>query len=224
MNRTVRRKDPMRALSLLILALVSGLSRGAQDRPATDTFDAGAAAWELLPPGNWTVQDGTLVLTKPGPQRPPVRRPGAYALYRSAALANVTITLRVQSLRPAAVKGRDVCILFGYQDDTHFYYAHLSNDSNGQTHNVIVKVDGTQRRAMTSEKLPEPRLTDGWHDVRVEHHADGRIAVFMDDMATPLMTAADTAYPRGRVGFGAFDDPASFDDVTVSGSPVGAAP
>ena len=215
---------PERVCPLLLgsILLWVGLQAAGQVAPltCTDSFDSGAAAWDLRPRANWAVQEGLLTLRQPGPQTPPVRRPGAYALLKDRVWREVTLEARVQSLRPASVKGRDVCVLFGYQDETHFYYAHLSNDSNGQTHNVIVKVDGAQRQAITTEKRPEPRLTDGWHVVRVVHHADGRIAVYMDDMQAPLLTAQDSRYAQGAVGLGTFDDPAQFDDVTVSGQVV----
>ncbi|MBN2452003.1 MAG: hypothetical protein JXR77_16575 [Lentisphaeria bacterium] len=190
----------------------------------TESFDGGLASWTLHPPDLWEVRDGALVLTKPGPQTPPVRRPGAYALLRDRVWRDVTIEARIQSLRPASVKGRDLCIVFGYRDETHFYYAHLSNDSNGKTHNVIVKVMGSARVPITNEKRPEARLSDGWHDVRVEHRADGDIRVFMDDNTDPLMSARDTDYTRGAVGVGTFDDPGMFDDVRVTGSLVSGPP
>jgi len=186
-----------------------------------DSFAAGLAAWELLTPGSWRIRDeaeaAVLVLAKPGKQRPPVRRPGEYALVKGMEWGDVTLTVKVHTLCPPSVKGRDVCILFGMQDETHFYYAHLCSDSNGRTHNVVMKVAGKKRLAITKEKRPEARLSDSWHTVRVFHGRDGTIKVWMDDLDTPLMTAFDKSYPGGAVGLGAFDDPAEFDDVQVTG-------
>lgn len=121
-----------------------------------------------------------------------------------------------QSLEPLSLVGRDVCILFGYRDDTHFYYAHVSNDSNGETHNVIMKVAGDTRRRINVEDRPEPRMTEGGHTIKVEHLSSGTITVWVDDMANPLMTAHDTDYSSGAVGFGAFDDRAAFTALEVA--------
>ena len=195
-------------------------------RRVTYSFDQGLKGWAPLDIGVWAVRDEdgrrVLHLVEAGPQRPPVRRPGSYTLAAGPTWTDVTISARVRSLAPASRVGRDVVLLFGFRDDTHFYYAHLSNDANATTHNVIMIVDGTERRVIQHEPRPDPRLSDGWHDVRVSHRGNGEIKVWMDDMDTPLMTASDTTYPAGRVGVGSFDDTALFDDIVVEGRPVAA--
>ncbi|MBT3379938.1 MAG: hypothetical protein HN742_03105 [Lentisphaerae bacterium] len=219
----------------LAAILLTGLAfhsphASAQEEPSraffTDSFSAGLDAWEMLNPKSWQIreEDGAavLVLRRPGKQRPPVRRPGEYALLRDRIWQDVTLTARIHTLRSTKVKGRDVCILFGVQDETHFYYTHVCSDANGKTHNVIMKVKGTRRFPITRPKRPEARLTDEWHTVRVFHGRNGTISVWLDDMETPLMTATDTDYTSGAVGLGSFDDPAEFDDVEVIGfRPVG---
>jgi hypothetical protein len=187
--------------------------------PFQDSFDAGLDRWQRLNPGNWEVQrDGDnpcLALVKSPALRPGVRRPAEYALVKDRAWRDVTIDLRVKSLRPSTLKGRDCVVIFGFQDDTHFYYVHLSNDANGSNHNVVMKVDGDQRTMLQTPLKPQPRLSDGWHKVRVKHLANGEITVWMDDLDKPLMQAKDTRYPQGAVGVGSFDDTAAFDDVKV---------
>ncbi|MBI2301032.1 MAG: hypothetical protein HYU66_19140 [Armatimonadetes bacterium] len=207
-------------LIALILTVVAAL---AAERFA-DSFDAGFDQWTPVVAANWEIRrDGDnpyLALIKPGTLRAGVRRPAEYALVKGLRWRDVTIDLRAKSLRPATLKGRDVVVIFGWQDDTHFYYAHLSNDTNNATHNVVMKVDGEQRKRINPENKPEPRLTDGWHPVRVTHLQSGDITVYMDDLDKPLMTAHDTSWPAGAVGVGAFDDTAGFDDVVVTGERV----
>lgn len=152
-----------------------------------------------------------LVLDVPGEQRPPVRRPGEYTLWKDGApVLDCTFIIEACSLEPSSKKGRDVCILFGFQDDTHYYYAHISNDSNGTFHNVIMKVEGDDRRRINIEDLPEPRLDDGWRTIKIRHLASGEITVWVDDLNVPLMSALDTTYSSGGIGFGSFDDRAAF--------------
>ena len=212
-------------LNVLGLCLCLGLATAAEKAVTlTENFENGMERWTLLEPRHWTLQktneNTCLVLNKPGKQHPPVRRPGEYALWKSTPWYDVTIQAKVKTLRPANVSGRDVCIIFGFRDPTHFYYAHLCSDSNGKTHNVIMKVNGERRNVIMNEKRPEPRLTDDWHSVKVVRKSSGAIHVFMDDMQTPLMTAHDQAFPVGQVGIGTFDDPAMFDDVTIRGTPA----
>ncbi len=222
----------MRSLSavggvLWVLACLVGPARGGAGEivTVTDGFAHGTARWRFLDASHWKIggEDANpyLVLDKPGKQRPPVRRPGQYALMKGGAWRDVIIEARVKSLRPSAFNGRDVCILFGFVDDTHFYYTHLCSDSNGKTHNVIMKVEGSKRMVIMREKRPSPRLTDGWHRVRVTHRASGEIAVYMNDFEVPLMTASDTSYPAGMVGVGSFDDRAAFDDIRIGGTLLG---
>ena len=59
---------------------------------------------------------------------------------------------------------------------------------------------------------------DQWHTVKlVRDVASGRIAVFFDDLETPLMEAIDKTFTSGRVGIGSFDDMNDFTDVKELG-------
>ncbi|MEZ5278028.1 MAG: hypothetical protein R3F07_16725 [Opitutaceae bacterium] len=187
----------------------------------TTDFSEGFGEWVPLASGAWEIdaEDGNplAALVEPGAQRPPVRRPTAYLFLQDHVWMDVEITLKAKSLEPESVVNRDVVVIFGYIDDTHFYYAHIAASSDDKNHNVIKKVSGDQRTNIDRETLPEARLTDGWHTVRVRHGKTGEIEVFVDDLETPLMTAVDRDYPAGSVAFGCFDDRALFDDVRVEG-------
>jgi hypothetical protein len=55
--------------------------------------------------------------------------------------------------------------------------------------------------------------------VRLERDgATGRIDVFVDDSAKPVLHATDTTIPSGRVGLGSFDDTGEFRRLSVSGA------
>jgi hypothetical protein len=212
-----------KSLSLLCLAAASILEA---ETVSSWNFSDGFGPWKPLYTGTWETDAAaeTIVLSEPGSLRPPVRRPTAFLLLPDLVWTDVTLTVEGRTLEDDAVIKRDIVLLFGYQDDTHFYYAHLSSLSDGEFHNVIMKVDGDQRGVIQNEALPPARLTDAWHQLRVSHEADGSIAVFLDDFETPLITANDDSYPAGAVGFGSFDDRAEFRSVTVSGERVAAAP
>ena len=60
-----------------------------------------------------------------------------------------------------------------------------------------------------------------WHEVRVVHCADaGEIAVYVDGSEAPLMTATDTTFDSGRVGFGSFDNIGRLRNLAVTGTAV----
>jgi len=173
---------------------------------------------DILPSSTWTHAPDLLTLTATGAQVDGmVRRPAGYAL-APGDWRNASLTVEARTLQPASVINRDVVLIFGYVDEVHFYYAHISSNSDGEFHTVIMRVDGETRSVIHSPLIVTPApLGSGWHDLRVSHQATGEIAVFVDDMENPVMTANDTRYPVGRMGFGTFDDPAEFRRAEISG-------
>lgn len=211
MKMACRPKKNPPLLRLLLLCGFIGFGIPAHARPV----ELAGAKDQLvfLNAGSWKTGEvlgrRSLILDVPGKQRPPVRRPGEFALLKGDAPVE-EFTVVAASLMPEKIKNRDVCLLFGYRDDTHFYYAHISANSDGKVHNVIMRVEGDRRTRINREPRPEPRLSKGWKTIRIRHLSSGEIQVFVDNMETPNMTANDTTYPPGRIGFGSFDDRAAF--------------
>jgi hypothetical protein len=203
-------------LAVAVLVTVS-CKNAMETKPMGESLHGEWAGWKPLAEGHWKLtvtNDRTVLhLVENAPQRPPVRRPGMYILSPDGVVSNVVITSRVLTLRPPEVKNRDVCIFFGYQDDTHFYYAHICSSTDDRAHNVIMRVDGDKRTRINIESLPEPLLKDGWQTVSVQHAASGEIKVWVDGQLN--MTSQDTTYPSGRVGLGSFDAPAMFADFSL---------
>ena len=173
---------------------------------------------EILPSSTWSHTPDLLALTATGPQVDGmVRRPAGYAL-APGDWRNANLTVEARTLQPASVVNRDIVLIFGYVDETHFYYAHISSNSDGNFHTVIMRVDGDDRSVIHSPNIVSPApLGSDWHVLRVSHRATGEIGIFVDDMETPVMTANDTRYPVGRMGFGTFDDPAEFRSAEIVG-------
>ncbi|MGB6219659.1 PQQ-dependent sugar dehydrogenase [Haloferula sp.] len=189
------------------------------DTTWTSTFpDSEAPRGLRLSPGStWTFGENLVSLDSiPAQVSGMVRRPGAYVL-TPGEWRNLTLTIEARTLEPETTVNRDICLVFGYQDETHFYYVHLSSLSDGLTHNVIMKVNGSTRTAIQSPAMPSPALGSAWHSFRLTHAADGHIAVYVDGSATPAMTALDTDFRSGAVGFGSFNDPAEFRLIEISG-------
>jgi hypothetical protein len=171
----------------------------------------------LLGSATWTHTNGLLTLNSTGSQvSGMVARPCGYALVPGD-WRNTTLTVQSRTLRSSGTTQRDIVLVFGYVDETHFYYAHIAGTSNGTTQNVIMKVNGTTATPLQTPASPPVKLTSNWQTLRVTHTATGAIAVYADNMTTPFMTANDTAFPVGKAGFGSYDDPAEFRSVTVSG-------
>ena len=140
-----------------------------------------------------------------------IARPGGYALVPGD-WRNLTITVEAKTRTTGST--RDVCLIFGYVDETHFYYALVNGGSSGSK---IVKVNGSTITNIQAPATVAGKLTTAWQTLRATHSATGDIAIYCDDMAAPVMTATDTAFPVGRSGFGSYDDPTAFRSVIVSG-------
>lgn len=180
-----------------------------------EDFSDGVARWEVLDPETWRLNDdGTFEITaRESAYKPPHRSPFHVALVKEVVVGDAAIEFRVKSTLDTGPH-RDCCVIFGWQDAAHFYYVHLGARPDSASGQVQI-VDGADRRPLTGNKRPVP-WTDGWHTVRLERNVEsGRIAVYFDDMASPLMETTDTTFGAGRVGIGSFDDCDAFDDVRV---------
>jgi hypothetical protein len=174
----------------------------------------GAENWAPRTPEKWEFPGEEIVLTEPGTNPDDgIRRPFEYAVFDEGdELGSFDLSAQVRIDEKASVNNRDVIVVFGWQSDTEYYYAHLSKDNTIYPHNGIFKVDGADRERIDDQwdgaiGAP-PAITDEeWHDVRLVRCADtGEVAVYLDGVDAPLLTATDTTFPAGRVGFGSFDN------------------
>ncbi|MCH6255624.1 hypothetical protein MLD52_03635 [Puniceicoccaceae bacterium K14] len=209
--------------AVLSFAVAFATLRGEEDIFEFD-FSEGLGLFVPLNPENWVTEDGGVSgiasLKTPGKHRPPVRRPREYAILEDKVWKDYEFIIRAQSREDISKTGRDITLIFGYQDDLHFYYVHICAESNGRFHNVIMKVAGEERFMIQEPALPEVRLREGWNDIKLTHLSTGAISIYVGDMDTPFMVACDTAYEGGVIGFGCFDDRGWFDDIVVTGKLV----
>jgi hypothetical protein len=169
--------------------------------------------WDPLTDDKWAFEQGQVVLTEPGTNPGGPRRPFEYAIVtKGPELGSLDLAAQVRIDEAVDVSNRDVILIWNYQSPTRFYYAHLSTDNTIYPHNGIFVVDDADRRRVDDQwdgnVGAPPAITDAeWHDVRVDYDADsGEIAVHVDGSPEPLMTATDTTFAGGRIGFGSFDN------------------
>jgi hypothetical protein len=95
---------------------------------------------------------------------------------------------------------------------------HLSAVTDAVHNGIFLVADADRRRIDSGDA--KPLLTDQqWHKVRlVRDGTTGKIDVYIDGSASPVLTAIDHTIAAGRVGLGSFDDTAEFREITVKGS------
>ena len=215
---------PARSLlvSLLLAAAVALPGRADEALPLVfeDDFSQGIDQWEPTDPAAWTLgKDGERSVwglnKRTSNYQPKVRSPHNVALVKDLELSDTLITFQVKSTRDTGGH-RDCCVFFNWRDPEHFYYVHLGAKPDPASGQIMI-VDGTPRRPLTKNTKPVP-WDDQWHSVKlVRDVASGRIAVYFDDLKTPLMEVTDKTFTSGRVGIGSFDDMNDFTAVKVAG-------
>ena len=171
--------------------------------------DAVLAQFEFTDADAWRWSDAggvtSLELFQQSEYAPPVRSP------HNIALLPMTVgdfVLEVDCQQTGREYGhRDLCLFFGYQDPSHYYYTHLATTPDQNAHNIFL-VDGAPRRNLADvAKEGVDWGQEVWHTVRLERAGDS-IRVWFDGRL--VREARDSTFPTGRLGLGSFDDTGRF--------------
>lgn len=173
-----------------------------------------ASAWKL------SEGDGkhALELAKQSAYKPAVRSPVNIALLAGKVFGD--FILEAQCLQTGKEYGhRDMCLFYGFQSPTKFYYTHIATKADPNAHNCFI-VNEAPRKNIAKETTAGANWGLGvWHKVRLERKAsDGTIRVWFDDMSKPIMVAEDKTHGPGWIGFGSFDDTGKVANIRVWGN------
>jgi len=197
----------------LPLILKEDFERG-MDRWQTTDPPAADSVWKIIEVGRG---NHALRVTGASKYQPPHRSPHSIALLKDVVVGDFELTARVQETNVDAGPHRDLCIFWGYQDPSHFYYVHLGAEADPHACQIFI-VNGAPRTMITADQAQGTPWTEGWHEVKVVRRVDdGTMEVYFDDMEQPLMTARDKTFTWGQVGIGTFDDHGNFDDIELRG-------
>lgn len=189
-----------------------------------DDFSKGMDRWVPTDPKAWKIveEEGNPVLAavRPSNYEPPVRSPQTIAWIKGLDVGDFVI--EVDAKQTGREYGhRDLCVFFGKQDDTHFYYVHLATAADEHANSIFL-VNGAPRVSIAKERTQGTDWgSDVWHKVRIKRTvADGRIEVFFDNMDQPVMIAEDATFTCGTIGLGSFDDVGRFDNLRIWSPPA----
>jgi len=181
------------------------------------------AGFEFTSPEKWkwaTVKtdgktNGTLECLGQGKYKPKVRSPRIIGLIGGKVFGD--FIMEVDLCQTGREYGhRDMCIFLGFTTPSQFYYVHMATKADKNAHNVFIVND--KPRTNIAKKTTKGVVwgSEKWHHVRLERKAsDGTVKVFYDDMKTPIMEASDKTFPKGRIGFGSFDDSGRVDNIRI---------
>ena len=220
-------------LALIALALPVALTAQDAETPVTvndlplvyrNDFEGEFEGFEWTDEEAWKiVEDGegnhALSLYKQSDYEPPVRSP-----LNMARLADLDVTdfvLEVRMKQTGRDYGhRDMCLFFGYQDPSHFYYVHMATAADPNAHSVFL-VNDEPRVSVCDDRTAGIDWGTDYHTVRIVRKVmEGTVEVYYDDMDEPIMRTTDKTFTHGAIGFGSFDDTGNIDDVRVWGRVV----
>jgi len=173
------------------------------------------AAWSFAKTFTNTNDVSALALMKQSQYKPVVRSPVNIALIADRVFGD--FVLEADLIQTGKEYGhRDMCLFFGFQSPTNFYYTHIATAADPNAHNVFI-VNGAPRKNFAKETTKGVNWGLGvWHKVRLERDvAAGTIKVYFDDMAKPIMLAEDKTFGTGQIGFGSFDDTGMVDNIRI---------
>ena len=149
---------------------------------------------------------------------PPFRSPVNIALVADKVFKDFVV--EVNLMQTGKEYGhRDMCIFYGFQDPSHFYYTHIATAADDHAHNTFI-VKEAPRTKIAKETTKGVNWGLGvWHKVRLERNGSS-IKVFFDDMTKPIMLADDKTFDSGYIGFGSFDDTGMIDNIRIWGPSV----
>ena len=206
----------------LVLFTSSVLRADEFDLPVvtTDNFNKGAANWEPKDPSAWKVvkqgDNSFYSMFKDSSYKPEVRSPVNFALLKEVTVSDFVLDVDMRSTQE--VYGhQDLCLFFGYQDPSHFYYVHLGREADAHANSIFL-VNGEPRVSIAQKRTDGTAWTKDWHHVRIKRDTSkGTIEVYFDDMKKPVMTTVDKHFLHGRIGIGSFDDTGDFDNLNLRG-------
>ncbi|MGH9721792.1 MAG: hypothetical protein ACRD8O_16410 [Bryobacteraceae bacterium] len=195
---------------LLALALSSALLAG-------DTLDVFGHRWTVLQASDWAVEDGVLkLLTSAGPLPGVPRRPRQFALAETPPFRKVTVEAEIRRGK------RSLILVYAWQDESHFNYAHISSDTAAKqpVHNGMFHVFGGERVRISALDGPDSLPTQEWTPVKLVFDGDaGRCHVEVNGKRNDSLDAVDLSLRFGRVGLGSFDEIGDFRKVKITGTP-----
>jgi len=189
----------------------------------SDSFSRGRQRWMMTDPDAWEIasEEGNrvLALCRASKYRPEVQSPSSIARIADLEVADFVLEARMKQTG-REYDHRDLCLFFGYQDPSHFYYVHLATKADAHANSIFL-VNGAPRVSIATERTEGTEWGNAYHQVRVVRNAaSGAIEVFFDDMARPVMRAVDQTFLTGGLGIGSFDDVGRMDNVRVWGQRV----
>lgn len=111
---------------------------------------------------------------------------------------------------------RDHCFFFGFEDPSHYMYIHIAKTGDNNAHNVFVVNEAPRTPITDFRTVGVDWGVNEWRKIRIVRNVErSTVALYFDDMLTPIMIADDLPFEQGFIGFGSFDDMGWVDNIKI---------
>jgi hypothetical protein len=180
-----------------------------------DTIEAIGRKWSVPLAADWKADQESMRLLVARPQEKP-RRPKQFATLLEGPYASFTLDVDVH-----CTDGHFI-VVYAYQDDAHFNYAHFSADDPAKqpVHTGVFHVFGGDRvRISPTVGGPGALTKTAWHHVRMTWSGKtGELVAYLDGKTTGAHRGIDLSLTHGRIGLGSFFHTAEFKNLKIMGA------
>ncbi|MHC4714391.1 MAG: hypothetical protein ACYTAN_14165, partial [Planctomycetota bacterium] len=178
----------------------------------TDFSDGEIGPFESADPALWKIWDdsasGSKAVSLSQAGDPRVR---TQLVYTGHEYDDFTLKCKARTLEGGGNRFRDYCIVFGWQNPANYYAAWFCAGVDEGIPGIVRMKAGNWERIGGRPNLLTLQDRD-WHSIEVVRKGT-RMQVFFEGILA--FEADDATFGKGRVGFGANNDSASFDDLKV---------
>lgn len=210
----LRHFSPELPLILGIVAILSPISPHSIHAATLidEDFSTGASNFTAVAGGSWSVSSGRYVVSSPATGSSnailgniSVHDTSVGSDFVLAAVVNLTATSSWD----------DAVVVFGYQDLNNYYYVSLNENNDGNTKGIFKVVSGSPAELAD---ITATIADDTDYDLEVERSGSSIVARVNGN---EVASTTDSTFSSGKVGFGTYNDAASFDDLLVTDSSSG---
>jgi hypothetical protein len=187
--------------------------------PFGGTVRAFGQEWDVLNPADWSGSDTSLDLKVARPQEANPRTPIQYALAKTLPPESFSLEVEMKPDIDSNGKIGSAIIVYGWRDNLHFNYVHLSPDTGHEqpVHNGIFHVYGGDRVRISGEAGSRAWAKVEWTPVRVVYDVSRNLVeTWVRGEKIPSLRGVDLSLNHGRIGLGSFFNTVSCRNLKVS--------
>jgi hypothetical protein len=176
-----------------------------------EDFSGSAGDFTEVDGGTWSVSSGHYNISSPNTAGNGLL--GNISVHDTAITGNEYSLSAVVNITGTASAWNDAALIFGYQDDSNFYYVSINESNDSYTKGIFKIVSGTPTELVDLGSLS----ISSDIDYTIEVVRDGSsIVIYLN--SSQVASTTDSTFSGGHVGFGTKNDSAQFDDLVVYGT------